>query len=59
MTHRQLASLLFWLDRIPPCAARWELEAIILDALTERVSTAPPPRPASGVFLLGPLARDE
>ncbi len=50
MNHRQLASLLFWLDRVPHCPARWEIEALVLDALEgERRASSTPVR-QSGVF---------
>lgn len=51
MTHRQLAAILFWLDRVPPCAARWEVEAVVLEALEQTTDEDDAPR-SSGVFLL-------
>lgn len=51
MTRRQLSALLYWLDRVPPCTARWELEAVVLELLTEgEPSTLPAGVSESGVF---------
>ncbi len=50
MTHRQLATLLFWLDRVPPCTARWEVEAIVLEALSD-ARQSPSMHPVSGFFV--------
>jgi hypothetical protein len=40
MTRRDLVTLLYWLDRMPPSKARWEVEWLVLGALERLQSSA-------------------
>jgi len=48
--RRDLVALLYWLDRTPPSAARWQAEAIVLAMLVELDAPSAPAPPESGVF---------